>query len=313
MTQVIDEKKERCFIILDELSDEGFDLTRLHKELNPLDEKRYSRVRKRLSRVFGSVDQALKEYGLVEESLYAEPTSLELYRCFYISDTYEVVANTYEKERIKDLYHLSDTEFNKLTLDIRRDYRRDALDEFYRNEFPENTKHTFMDKPEYRHLWSYMQLFYRGLSEFMESYGTPSEVFVERNYGGEFKVYRKAGDEFERLVGKSLSALGLKFLDNKRIGNCQPDFSMPNHWVDAKLHYKSVFQPACKTIEKYAPVIERLTIIYCFGDGSATIKSVSNLELLKITELYQPLYEAGAWKIVDEIERFIKEYSHLYE
>ena len=306
--------KERCFQILDELADEGFDLTNLSKDLKISDRKRLERVRKRMVRVFGSVNQALIEYGFnLDGNMAAVPTSLELYRCYYISDTYEVLANTHEKDRIKDLYHLDERTFNKLTIEVRRNYRLDALDEFYRDEFPENTKYTFMEREEYRHLQSYLQQFYGSISNFMDSYGTPSEIFVVRNYGGEHAEFRKAGDMFEKLVGRSLKALGLKFADNKRIGNCQPDFAMENHWIDAKLHYKSVFQPACKTIEKYTPIIDRLTILYCFGVGNKTINSEPKLELVKITELYQPLYDVGAWKVVEDIERFIEEYSYLYE
>lgn len=80
------EKQERALCVLDDLIDEGIDVTNLRQEIHLSNTYSYDAVRTRLRRAFGSVENALRAYGLYDQT--AEPERLELERCFYIDQDY---------------------------------------------------------------------------------------------------------------------------------------------------------------------------------------------------------------------------------
>lgn len=302
---MLDIGKEKCFQIIDKLIDEGYDVENLAKELPNF----YGSFRKRLTRNFGSVGQAFTSYGLYE--MNGIPSDIELYRCYEISERYEVVVNDLEKHRIMDLYFIDELTFKKLSKDIVRNMRIDALDEFYRNEFPENLKHTFIEKEEYKHLWVYISNIYGSLRIFLKQYDVDPNVFIERNYGGGHGNFIKAGFRFELLVKRMFDTLGSSYKYNKRVNGCQPDFQLSDRWVDAKLRYNTVFYPTCQTIEKYLDETNNLEIIYCLGEGNRTLQDKDRVTLVHISEYYPKLSEIGAGYLIEEIEEFIHESNKI--
>jgi len=297
----LEEKKEKCFKLIDDMIDEGIDVMRLGISLRGNKKYVYSGIRRRFQRVFGSVKQALIEYGIYDSN--GIPTKLELLRCFYIDENYSVKVNPYEKVILCDSYFISENEFNRLAKEIMPDLKRDAVDEFYRNEFPENTKYTFFESGKYKHLQTYIKTEYGGLREMMEFYGTPSHIFVDYDYHKRNGESIKQGHIFEQIVLEILSALYEGVQYHIKVGDCIPDFVIDNRWYDAKLSRYVTFQKDNSTIERYLKHTEDLTFIYakdkCKPFGSKGAK------FIHVSYFYDELKEIGRQDLVDRCEIFL--------
>lgn len=90
---VLTQTQENALLLIDDLIDDGIDVTNLRKELMNSTKYNYNAVRKRLERAFGSTKDSLIAYGLYEQ--VAEPSHLEIERCFYIDDEYIVSENKF--------------------------------------------------------------------------------------------------------------------------------------------------------------------------------------------------------------------------
>ena len=195
-------EQERCIEVLDDLVENGVDIERLSSEL-PWNE--YRALSRRINRAFGRIKDALIAFGLSESN--AVPSEYELYRCFYIDEKYNVSVNKFEKEFLCDIYYLNEVDFKRLSKSLMPSLRKDAIDEFYRKEFPDNVKYTFLESPAYKHVCSYICLEYGNLSAMMEAYGTPSHIFVDYDYNRLLGDSIKNGHTFERIVEDVLKAL----------------------------------------------------------------------------------------------------------
>lgn len=120
-------------MLIDDLIEDGIDVMQLGKSLKGNSKYNYETVRTVFRRSFGSVHAALKSYGLFESN--GIPNGLELERCCYITSDYKVMVNRYEKERIKDIYYLSDIEFIRLINPVKESLMQDALDCLLRDAF----------------------------------------------------------------------------------------------------------------------------------------------------------------------------------
>lgn len=300
----MDKKQEKCLIILDKLVDNGIDIEHLRRELP---EKKYHTLRKRLIRAFGSTKDALAAFGLNDYDDTILPTEFELNRCYYIDEYYKVRVNEYRKERIKAIYNLSEPKFNFLSRKVRRDFRKDALDEFYRNEFPDNTKWEFISKDEYVHLKSYIVLEYGSLYNFLEFYGAPRSVFIDFDHNRRNEEYIQKGHIFEHLVKEVLEILYEDVKYHFKVGECIPDFIINgNDWIDAKLSFGTVFHPKSNTLDKYLKYTKNLTIIYARKNYGGVIVNRDDVILKHISEFYPALLQLGRVDVVDQCEYFLE-------
>jgi hypothetical protein len=164
-----DEGIEKSFRIIDELIDRDIDVTNLSKELP---ENEYHAVRTRVRRYCGhSIKKLIKEYGIFDK--IGNPSKVELERCFFIDRNHEVMINIYQKESIMSLYLISEKDFKKFTEGIKNDLEKDALDNYYRKEFPfSESFHCFKTGHENRHLMYYFTRQYnRSMDDFLSAYG----------------------------------------------------------------------------------------------------------------------------------------------
>lgn len=294
----MDKHQERCIELLDGLVERGVDLQKLSKELP---EKEYANIRKRASRAFGSYKNALIAFGLFDE--VGTPTEIELYRCFYIDDFYKVQVNQYERDRVLVAYNLSEVRFKSLTRELLYELKKDALDEFYRNEFPDNLKHAFMERSEYKHLWSYMQSLYGGLQNFLEAYGTPSHIFVTYDYDRWNGDSIQNGHTFEALVKEVLESLHNNVKYHSLVNGCRPDFIVDSRWLDAKLSYSTVIHPRSTVIDRYTAQTDDLTIIYAKRPRKPFVHN--EVKFIHISEFYDDLTIVGNVELVDRIKSFV--------
>lgn len=302
---VAEESKEKVFAKIDEFIDRGIDVMNLSSELSP---REYETFRTYVKRNFGgSITNALIEYGLFDSN--GTPTPLELHRCLYINECYKVCINEYKKAELMDLYNLDEVLFRRLIIPIIRNVELEALDEFYRNEFPNNIKHTFFEQAEYKHLHAYLANHYsQSITDFLNFYGTPSEIFVTKDYNRKAGKYIKAGFQFETLIKEALIQKYSDVAYQKTIGNCKPDFIInKNMWVDAKLGRWTVFHRQSYTIKKYLKHTNHLTIYFAFGDKTEYHNDY--LSLLHVSTLYKHL----SYDLVNRIELFIETHAELYE
>ncbi|MBR8661190.1 hypothetical protein [Brevibacillus sp. NL20B1] len=291
------EKKERCFQIIDGLIDRGIDVANLGKELPP---REYNTIRIRLIRTFGSVRQALIEYGIFEPN--GMPTGVELARCFFIDETYKVVENQYEKERIMDLYFLSEVDFVRASKDVKRSLEIDAIDQFYRDHFPFDGLPWGVIREKYPGAMSYIRREYGSFKDFVNAYGFPYDIFVDREYGRE---YIREGHIFEEKLANILTVLYEKVDRNQTFNRLRPDFIINGTgWVDAKLSFSTVFDYRCKTLRRYMKHTNHLTIYY--AKGKRGVYRNSYISLIHVSELYPALLQKGRKDMVDEMEAFIK-------
>lgn len=294
--------QEKALSLIDDLIDDDVDVMNLGVSLRNHPKYNYESVRTRLKRSFGSVENALKAYGLFEKN--GVPTRLELERCFSISDDYKVIENEWEILHLKDLYFLSDLEFIRLTREIILEVKRDAIDDYLRDHYPDGMKHTYIKENGFYHIRGYLKVVYSDSFEFINTiYGLPTEIITR--WGGHLDMF-SYGNEFELLVREVLEALhGACNVDyQKRINDCIPDFIIhEKDWIDAKLSFGTAFDRNCTTVEKYGKHTSSLSIIYACDRHP---KQRYNGALLRhVSEYYSSLIKAGYSELVVRIKEFI--------
>ncbi len=290
--------QSRCLEFLDDLVERGVDITNLSKELP---EKEYHSARKRIHRAFGTMEKAIEAFGLTETNGY--PEDYELYRCYYINDKYEIVTNEYEKEFVCDIYNLSEVDFKRLSAPLMKDLRKDALDEFYRHEFPDNIKSSFVESEEYKHVWGYIKSVYGSVRKLMEFYGTPSEIFVDYDYCGWDGVSIQKGHTFESIVKDMLEVIFDNVQYHAIFDGCRPDFVIGDRWYDAKLSAYAPFHPKNTMLERYLKNTNDLTIIYAKRKRSPYKRS--GAKFIHVSELYSDLEVLGRSDLIERCEIFL--------
>lgn len=291
------DKKEGCFELLDNMIDDGIDVMSLGVSLRGDAKYKYETVRKRLSRAFGSVNQALVEYGLFEKR--GEPVELELHRCFEITGDYLVVENEYKKEDLMDIYNVTETEFKRITKDVRNQCEKEALSMFASDFYPDGFKHHFLRERKLYHLRGYLTRHYGDSFERLANELGMDYRLVERQT---YEPLFDLGNTFESIVGEVVEGFYVK--KQQRIGDCIPDFVMGETWIDAKLSFGTVFQRSCQTIEKYTKHTDNLTIIYALDKSKR--RKVGDVRFIHISEFYPHLESTGQHDLILRIKNFIE-------
>jgi len=292
------DQQKACLEILDSLVEKGVDITNLSKELP---RKEYNAVRKRITRAFGSVQTALKEFGLYETN--GNPCEYELYRCFSINEIYKISKNEYEINNLRNLYNLSEFEFYRISKEVIFELKKDALDEFYRNEFPDNIK-TSTIRNEFPHIWNYIRTIYGNIGNFMKFYGTPSHIFVEYDYDRYNGKAIKDGYIFEGIVSDVFRAIFDNVKSQVIIEDCRPDFVVGGDWYDAKLTLGTVFHQRGTTLKKYLKHTKKLTIVY--AKGKCRPFESDGARFIHISEYYNDLKILGRDDLIERCETFLK-------
>ncbi|MGF9973631.1 hypothetical protein ABEX76_12145 [Bacillus velezensis] len=298
----ITQKQENALLILDNLIDDGIDVTNLGKELINSTKYNYGTVRKRLERAFGSVKESLIAYGLYEQ--VAEPSRLEIERCFFIDGNYKVSENKFISGEVKELYNISDTKFREYRKEVLEDIEKEALDAYVRDKFPSGLKREYIYENKLWHIETYLRKFYdRSARKMCREWGLPYEL-VNESYAS---FYITKGREFELLVGEVLNALHPGSVEKqKRIDDCIPDFVINGtEWVDAKLSENTAFNRACKTFDKYLRHTDHLTII--FAKESEGSFEHPNVTLTHISEFIPTLLKYGYRELVSRVNSFLAE------
>ena len=292
--------KERMFNEIDDLIDRGVDVFRLRSELSTIE---YERLRKRAARSFGSYAKALAEYGLCEDSRM--PTDVELARCFEINAEYEVISLP-NADNLCWEYSLDDATFRCFAKPIVEALEIDALDNFYRDQFPFDKYPTTDLREGLPTLYSYLRKHYGTYKQFLRAYGI-NYRYIGRDYGGRAALLH--GHVFEQKLGVILEAIYSNVHRHVRVGHCIPDFIVNGpEWIDAKLSAESIFDPRCKTIEKYVEETDALTIYYArrktkpFSCGIARV--------LHVSTLYPKLLAAGRADLIADMNEFIASISY---
>ncbi|MEC0399883.1 hypothetical protein U7118_07440 [Bacillus subtilis] len=298
----ITQKQESALLLIDNLIDDGIDVSNLRKELLKSSKYSYHAVMRHLQRCFGSLQNALIAYGLYEQ--VAEPSHLEIERCFYIDDEYKVSENKYILKEVKELYNISDTKFREYRKGVLENLEKEALDAYVRDAFPHGLRHEYIYGNKLWHIENYLRKYYgHSARKLCEEWGFSYEL-INESYTS---FYITKGREFESLVGEVLSALYPGSVDEqKRIEDCIPDFVIDGtKWIDAKLSENTAFNRACKTFDKYLRYTDHLTIIY--AKKSEGNFEHPNVTLTHISEFIPALLKNGNNELVSRLNSFLAE------
>lgn len=302
------EKQERALCVLDDLIDEGIDVTNLRQEIHLSNTYSYDAVRTRLRRAFGSVENALRAYGLYDQT--AEPERLELERCFYIDQDYRVSENRYKSEELKELYGISEIKFQQYKKALLENLEREALDIYVRDIFPYGLKRDYIYKHKLWHVEKYLRNFYgHSVRKLCKEWELSYELFND-SYTS---FFINKGHEFEELVGDVLSAVYPDRVESqRRIEDCIPDFIIDEkHWIDAKLSENTAFNRASKTFDKYLKHTDMLTIIY--AQKSEGSYSFPNVTLTHISYYIPKLRQVHRDDLVERINHFLSNLKNEQE
>ncbi|WP_339811138.1 hypothetical protein MKY63_00735 [Paenibacillus sp. FSL R7-0189] len=100
--------------------------------------------------------------------------------------------------------------------------------------------------------------------------------------------YKFAGHSFEEVLGDIFHEIGVHYVKERR-GDCIPDFIVGDSWYDAKLSETTI--NLCKTVEKYEPNCESLTIVFLRGNKNADRKLTNKTRILHISHFLKRLPE----------------------
>ncbi|WP_434750186.1 hypothetical protein [Paenibacillus amylolyticus] len=288
--------KERVFKRIDALIDAGIDVTRISKELA---QRECRAIRKQAERVFGSYKQALMEYGI--GGAIGKPSETELFGCFEITDNYEVV-ETPNASYVREMYELDDVTYRRLTQPYRKQTEIDALDEFYREQYPLDHLPTAVLRETYPKLYGYLRKHYGTYSAFLKAYRVSYDFALDRNFGG--RKSASYGHAFERKLGVILRAIYTDVEHHVKIDDCIPDFIVNGaQWLDAKLSASTIYDTRSRTADKYARKVDAMTVYYALGKREPFTYGIA--EILHVSTLYSALERAGRRDLVDDMEAFI--------
>ncbi|NRF01232.1 hypothetical protein HRF55_10550 [Bacillus subtilis] len=299
---VLTQTQENALLLIDDLIDDGIDVTNLRKELMGSTKYNYNAVRKRLERAFGGMKNSLIAYGLYEQ--VADPSHLEIERCFYIDDEYKVSENKFISEEVKELYNISDTKFREYRKGVLENLEKEALDAYVRATFPHGLRHEYIYGNKLWHIENYLRKYYgHSVRKLCEEWGLSYEL-INESYAS---FYITKGRKFELLVGEVLKALHPGSVEEqKRIYDCIPDFIVDGtKWIDAKLSENTAFNRASKTFDKYLRHTDHLMIIYAKeSEGSF---AHPNVTLTHISEFIPNLLKNGNSELVSRLNSFLAE------
>lgn len=288
--------KERVFSQIDDLIDAGINVARISKELPP---REYDALRHQSKRTFGGYWDALREYGI--DNYVGRPLDVELYRCFEITENY-VVKETYDADRIKSLYDLDDLAFRRLTEKHRRETEIDALDDFYREQFPFDHLPDGVLRRRFPQVYSYMRRHYGTYGAYLNAYRLSYEFALNRNYGGRRSI--GSGLDFERKLAEMLRSIGTEVKYHVKINDCIPDFIVNGtQWIDAKLSAWTIYDTRSRTLEKYACHTDNLTVYYALGKREPFTYKIA--DVLHVSTLYYALERKGRRDLIEDMETFI--------
>jgi hypothetical protein len=288
--------KEKVFSQIDDLIDAGVNVARISKELPA---REYDALRHQSKRAFGGYWDALREYGI--ESCAGRPLDVELYRCFEIAENY-IVKETFDAKHIKSLYDLDDLAFRRLTEKHRRETEIDALDDFYREQFPFDHLPDGVLRRRFPQVYGYIRKHYVTYGAYLKAYRLSYEFALNRNYGGRRSI--GSGLDFERKLAELLPCLYTEVKYHLKIGDCIPDFIVNGtQWIDAKLSAWTIYDTRSRTLEKYASHTDSLTVYYALGKRDPFTHRFARV--LHVSTLYNALSRVGRRDLIEDMEAFI--------
>ncbi|MCM3205682.1 hypothetical protein [Paenibacillus illinoisensis] len=288
--------KERVFKRIDALVDAGIDVSNLRRELP---QREYDAVRKQAVRTFGSYEQALREYGIGEP--VGKPSETELFGCFEITEQY-VVIETPNADYIRELYEIDEMTFRRLTKPHRERTEIDALDEFYREQYPLDHLPTAALRDSYPKLYGYMRKHYGTYRAFLKAYKVSYEYELNRNFGG--RKTARYGHAFEQELAKVLIPIYPDVKYHEKIADCIPDFIVNGtQWIDAKLSAWTIYDTRSRTLEKYARHTDNMTVYYALGKRAPFTYKIA--DVLHVSTLYDALVRVGRRDLIEDMETFI--------
>lgn len=256
---------------------------------------RTTKYRSRCKRLFGGVENALRQYGYYTDTEDWTDTSRKQqlenclridgnYRPYFEGDAYNLLK--FEGLDIcwtKELRILRDTLIIEKYL-----YETDfwEVDKFQRkNGSPQHP----VDRAV-RNIYGTWTNFYKSIK------------YHPNLYGSDIRNTSKQGKEFEYLVEEVLKEVYKKIPTTQKevAKGCIPDFVIDDRWYDAKRSRSTALGPNCNTIEKYRKHTDYLTIIYALHD---TEEYDDRANFTCITEYYPYISDELKRKCNDFIAR----------
>ena len=132
------------------------------------------------------------------------------------------------------------------------------------------------------------------------------------DYIAPLNYYSYMGKKFERKLSEMFTALGYKYLEQKRLngGTIMPDFidTENGNFIDAKL--SSWTLKTSDTAEKYLPHCANLIIVYLRGQHIDY--GNDRIELRDVSYYYDELRERGLEKFIEEFKELQRELDAKY-
>lgn len=311
MVVPIEVKRERVFSRIDEiidrkLCDVGTKTLSLTTYINAYD----SALRRACLRHFGSLENALKEYGYVDDYYYISKKEIinYLYEIHHISEDYLM---KFDHELFLNLISLL-KDANYDDVDIRRILRQaiselldESLSKLVFEVDPDDLWKYWKDgKKENRKLNNRIVKKYGSIAEFYRAFNINKKLLSGYSFKGR-KILMEMGLEFERLMKSVFEEIGISYTYQSRVGKCIPDFILEDCWVDAKLSKSTALNNGVNTIEKYRRHTDALTIIYAIDDES-NVSSYEHLANFVCVTEYYPFLSAETQRKIDDFISKVK-------
>lgn len=239
--------------LVQDLLDSGMPIKQIADQLGVERTKIFRLIQKGTVEKYVSFDEM--PFGFISDS--------DIYSLFTISDGFKVAVDGDKKNWLMKHAQWAQRE-DEMFDAAKKEVELTAIGEFILHIEPSELSYDLLK--EYRHIESMIYRNYGSIPTFRKQYNIPVE-FCDLA----LSIYKFAelGREFESLVAEVLAEISVGDIRAQAIqpDQSRPDFIVDDHaWVDAKLSRSTVFNPSCKTLDKYTAQAGSLTIIYAIKD-----------------------------------------------
>lgn len=266
------------------------------------------RMRKAAQRYFGSVKQALIEYGFVEGEINETWTDGQILNHFDVTYTIDIYGRLVFDD---DFFLLKFDEFSALGGDLsiskvksklKRLLEDDLLQAFF-NHFGVDGFRWIDYKPhtqrpqEFKGIAHIIRSRKESRFELANKFGIRYRAFLAIDTSKqERRAIQKLGHEFQALVTEIYDEITLARSEQNRFEDSIPDFISGNTWLDAKLSKSTA---SAMTIQKYRKHTDWLIIVYALEDGGKPLDGA----IYKHVSEYYPLISAELQRKLDAFIR----------
>lgn len=266
---VLNDKQERVFKVIDELIDS--DAVR-DGEGREVSLPRYigltPSLRIRLIRNFGSVVEALAQYGYTSGKKPISRNQLieEIKKCAYVEDDLYIRFRDGDLDWIYDFYEVAAGDMYKAKVFVMSELRREAVFNFLENADVDdisdlNKKDSAKKELLRKSIWKT----FGSRKNAYKCYGF--HKFMVNKSDNPIVLFSKLGRDFEDAVLEVFADSGVTVIYNReQVPGCRPDFTLSDRWVDTKLSKSTVLSAADSTLSKYPQHTDNLDIIYALDD-----------------------------------------------